>query len=166
MSSLPQKKGEADSTTNVGNDGLSLFNAYQKKSSRPFLEDMTEEYVEEYNIKFLLTDYGNWLATTAIPKYFDEDLKSNSTLKINASTLKNYLGKVVIMLKDNFPKHCSWEEPECTTRMRGEDFEKKCKREQGRGNVDVSEDTNRRLYSKASPWLNAIDYHYMSKIYI
>ena len=108
MSSLPQKKGEADSTTNVGNDGLSLFNAYQKKNSRPFLEDMTEEYVEEYNIKFLLTDYGNWLATTAIPKYFDEDLQSNSPFRLNASTLNNYLRNIILILKDKSPKHCAW----------------------------------------------------------
>ena len=41
---------------------------------------MTEYYVEEYNFKVLLTEYIKWLPTTAIPKYFDEDLNSNSTL--------------------------------------------------------------------------------------
>ena len=51
----------ADSTTNVGNARLHLFNAYQNKNFKPFLEDMTEEYVEEDNIKFLLTDYSNWI---------------------------------------------------------------------------------------------------------
>ena len=29
-------------------------------------------------------------------------------------------------------------------------------------NVDVSEDTKRGLYSKASPWLNSIDDHWIS----
>ena len=96
--------GEADSTTNVGNYGLRPFNAYQKKNFEPFFEDMTEEYVEEDNIKVLLTDYSNCLYTTDITKYFDEDLKSNSTLKPNTSTLKNYLSKVILMLKDKFPK--------------------------------------------------------------
>ena len=48
--------------------------------------------------------------------------------------------------------------------MSGEEFEKKCKREQGRGNVDVSEDTKCGLYSKASLWLNAINDHWMYKI--
>ena len=28
ISSIPNKMGEADSTTNVGNDGIRLFNAY------------------------------------------------------------------------------------------------------------------------------------------
>ena len=37
---------------------------------------MTEDYVEEDNIIFILTDYSNWLATTDIPKYFGENLKS------------------------------------------------------------------------------------------
>ena len=46
--------------------------------------------------------------------------------------------------------------------MIGEDFEKKCKRDQGRVNVDVSEDTKRGIYSKSSPWIDAIDYHWMS----
>ena len=46
--------------------------------------------------------------------------------------------------------------------MIGEDFEKKCKRDQGRVNVDVSEDTKRGIYSKSSPWLDAIDDHWMS----
>ena len=40
----------------------------------------------------------------------------------------------------------------------------KCKREQGRGNMEVSEDTKRGLYSKSLPWLNAIDDYWMSKI--
>ena len=30
--------------------------------------------------------------------------------------------------------------------------------------MDVSEDTKQRIYSKASPWLNAIDDHWMSNI--
>ena len=42
----------------------------------------------------------------------------------------------------------------------------KCKREQGRGNMEVSEDTKRGLYSKSLPWLNAIDDYWMSKIYL
>ena len=48
--------------------------------------------------------------------------------------------------------------------MSGDYFEKKCKREQGRGNVDVYEDTRRGLYSKASPWINEIGDHWMSNI--
>ena len=151
MSSLPQKIGEADIITNVGNAGLRIFNAYQKNNFEPFLEDMTEQYVEEDNIKVLLTDYINWLANTAIPKYFDEYLKSNSTPELKTSTLKNYLSKVTIMLKEKFPKHCAWEEPEWTTRMIGKKFEKKCKCEQVRGNMDVSEDSKSGLYSKDSP---------------
>ena len=91
--------GQADSNTNPGIAGLHLFNSYQNNNFEPFLEDITEEYVEEDNIKSLLTEYSNWLATTAITKYFDEDLKSNSTIFINASTLENYLSKVIIMLK-------------------------------------------------------------------
>ena len=30
--------------------------------------------------------------------------------------------------------------------------------------MDVSEDTKRGIYSKAPPWINAIDGHWMSKI--
>ena len=48
--------------------------------------------------------------------------------------------------------------------MSGEDFEKKCKPDQGRGNVGVSEDTNHGVYSKASPCINAIDDRWMYKI--
>ena len=48
--------------------------------------------------------------------------------------------------------------------MIGEDFEKKCKRDQGRGNVDLSEYTKRSIYSKSSPWINAIDDHWMYNI--
>ena len=70
---------------------------------------MTEEYVEEDNIKVLLTEYSNWLVTTAINKYFDEDLKIKSTTFINSSTLKNYLRKIIIIFKDKFIKHCTWE---------------------------------------------------------
>ena len=67
---------------------------------------MTEEYVEEDNIKVLLTEYRNWLATTVIPKYFDEDLKSNRTLFLNAINLENYLSKFIIILKEKPPNHC------------------------------------------------------------
>ena len=115
---------------------------------------MTQEYVDYDSIKLLLTQYSNWLSITAITKYFDEDLKSNSTIFLNSSTLKNYLSKVIIMLKDKFTKYCDWEESQCTKMMSREEFENKCKREQGRVNVDVSEDTKRVIYSKASPWLN------------
>ena len=48
--------------------------------------------------------------------------------------------------------------------MSGEYYEKKCKCEQGRGYVDVSEDTKRGIYVKALPWLNEIDDHCMYKI--
>ena len=69
---------------------------------------MTEYYVEEDHIKVLLTDYSNWLAATAISEYFDKYLQSNSTFNLNASTLKNYLSKFILMLKDNFLKHYAW----------------------------------------------------------
>ena len=98
--------GETDSTTNVGNSGLRLFYAYQKKNFGPFVEGMTEKYVEEDKIKVIWTDYSNWIATTTIPKYFDEDLQSNRNLKLNSSTLNNYLSKFILILKDRFPKHC------------------------------------------------------------
>ena len=97
---------EADSTTNVEHSWLHIFNADKKKNFKPFLENMTDEYVEENNIKVLLTDYTNWIATTAIPKYFDEDLKININLKIKASTLRSYIRNFIIMLKYKFPKHC------------------------------------------------------------
>ena len=158
--------GEADSTASVGNDGLRLFNSYQKNNSEPFIEDMTEEYVDKENIKVPLTDYSNWLATIDITKYFDEYLQSNSTININASTLKNYLSKVVLMFKDKFPKHCAWEESKWTTRVSVKEFDKKFNHEQGRGNVDLSEDTNNRLYIKSSSFLNEIDYHWISNIYL
>ena len=70
---------------------------------------MTEEYVEEDTINPLVTYYSNWPSTTAIPKYFDENFKSNITLKINTSTLKNYLIKVILTLKDKSPNHCAWD---------------------------------------------------------
>ena len=68
---------------------------------------MTEYYVEEENIKFLLTDYSNWLSITAITKYFDEDFHINSTLNLNSSALNNYLINLIFMLKDKFPKNCA-----------------------------------------------------------
>ena len=58
------------------------------------------------------------------------------------------------MLKEKFPNHCAWEEPEWNTRMSGEEFEKKCKSDQVRGNVEVSEDTKFGIYSKDSPCIN------------
>ena len=164
MSSLPKQMGEYDSTTNVGNDGLRIFNAQHNKNSEPFVEDTTEDYVEEDNIKVILTDYSNWLVTTYIPKYFDEDLKSNRTIKLSTGTLKNYLSKVILMLKDKFPNPYDWEELDWTKIMSGEEFDKKCKREKGKGILEVSEETKRRLYSKASQWPNSNDDHWMSNI--
>ena len=122
---------------------------------------MTEEYVEEGNIKVLLTDYSNWLVTTAIPKYFHDDLKSNSTLNINVSTMKKYISKVILVLKNKFPNNCAWEESGRNTRMSRDEFENKFKREQGRLNVDVCQYTKHGIYSKSSPWINAIYDHCM-----
>ena len=101
--------GQADSTNNVGNSGIHIFNAYYNNNFKPFLEDMAEEYVEEDNIEFILTDYINWIPTTSIPKYSDEKLRSNSTLKLNVITLKNYIRNVILTLKEKFPKNCDWE---------------------------------------------------------
>ena len=67
---------------------------------------MTEDYAEEDKIKFLLNDYSNWLTTTSISQYFNEDLNSNRTINLNEINPNNYLIKVIIMLKDNFLKHC------------------------------------------------------------
>ena len=48
--------------------------------------------------------------------------------------------------------------------MSREVFEKKCKNEQGTGYVDISEYTTCEIYSKALPWIKAIDYNWMSNI--
>ena len=48
--------------------------------------------------------------------------------------------------------------------MSRENFEKKCKRKQGRVNVDVSEYINWGLLSKPLPGLNVNDYHSISEI--
>ena len=45
MLSLPKNMDQADSTTNLGNARLYIFNAYYNKNFEPFLEDMTEDYV-------------------------------------------------------------------------------------------------------------------------
>ena len=55
MSSLTEKMGGYDSTTNVSNLGLCLFNAYGKNNFKLFIQDMTEYYVEEEKVKILLT---------------------------------------------------------------------------------------------------------------
>ena len=67
--------GEADSTTNVGNFGLCLFNAYQNNNFKTFVEDSTEYYVEEDNTKVILTYYSNWIEITAIQKFFMETFR-------------------------------------------------------------------------------------------
>ena len=48
-----QKMGQPDGTNNVGISRPHILHAYQKKNFEPFLEDMTEDYVEEDNIKVL-----------------------------------------------------------------------------------------------------------------
>ena len=67
MSSLPKNMGEADRTTNVGSAVLRPFNYYHNNNFKPLLEDMTEDYVEEGNIKLLLTDYSKWLSNPVVP---------------------------------------------------------------------------------------------------
>ena len=99
--------GEANSITDVRNSGLYLFNEYQKKNSKPFVEDITDDSLEGDNIKLLLNDHSNWTSTTSIPKYFDKELQNNSPLKINEITLNNYLSKFILLLKYKFPKHYS-----------------------------------------------------------
>ena len=103
-----KKIGEADSTTSVGNSGVRLFNTYQNKNYEPLVEDMTNKYVDVDNIKFLLPYYNIWLSTTTFPTYFDQDLNSKSTLKLNASTMNNYLSKVILMLKHKFTNYCAF----------------------------------------------------------
>ena len=68
------------------------------------------------------------------------------------------------MLKDKFPNNCAWEEPKSNTRINGEEFENNCRRAQGSGDMDISEDTNNGLYSKALPRISTIDYHWIPNI--
>ena len=42
---------------------------------------MTKEYVEEDNLKFLLTDDSNWLVTTAILKFLMNTFRVTSLLR-------------------------------------------------------------------------------------
>ena len=65
-----------------------------------------------------------------------------------------------------FLKHSTWEEPEWITKMREEYFENKYKHNQGRGNVEPSEDTNCGLYSQVLTWINLFDYNCMPNIYL
>ena len=90
---------EADITTYVGNYGLCVLNYYHNNNSQPFLEDINLEYVEEDNIKYLLTDYSNWLDTTTITKCFYENIQSIINIKLNITTLNNYLSNIIIILK-------------------------------------------------------------------
>ena len=80
---------EHESPTNVGSSGLHIYNSHQKKKSKPFTEDVTEEY----KIKYLITDCSNWLDTTSILKFFNGNLQSNINLNINARTMNNYVNK-------------------------------------------------------------------------
>ena len=88
---------EDNRTTHVGNYGLHLFNAYQENNFETLIEDMIEQHVEEDNTKLLLTDYSNWIFTTVVNKFFDEDFQINRTLNLNTSTPKKYLIKVIIV---------------------------------------------------------------------
>ena len=135
--------------TTIGTDRLRLFNADHNNNYETFVEDTSEDYIQEENIKIILTDYSNCLTTTSIPKFFDGDLQSNSNPKINAITLKNYLREAILMLKDNFTKKCAWEQHKWITSMNRDYFDNKCKCDQGKGNVDASKDTKHGIYSKA-----------------
>ena len=69
MSSLQNNTGEADGTTNIGSYRIRLFNAYQKINFESLLKDITKEYLYGDKTRLLLTDFSNWLSTTAIPKF-------------------------------------------------------------------------------------------------
>ena len=64
---------------------------------------MTVEYVEEDDIKVLLTDYINWIDTTAIPKFLYGNLERNRNIILNTRTLKNNISKLILTLKEMFP---------------------------------------------------------------
>ena len=68
------------------------------------------------------------------------------------------------MLKDKFPKHCAWKDPEFITRMIREYFEKKCCCEQVETDLDISEDIKQGLYSESFPWMNDINGNCMFNI--
>ena len=95
---LPNKIGEADSTTNVENYGIRIFSSYQRNNCETFIEDNDEEYLDYNNITVLITCYSKWLSTTAITNVFGEDIQSNSIININADTLKNYLRNIILVL--------------------------------------------------------------------
>ena len=69
------------------------------------------------------------------------------------------------MLKCKFPSQLSWYEPNIIVRMSENEFENNWNNYQGKGNVDVSEDTNNGIYIKPSLWMNDINDRWISKIW-
>ena len=100
---------ESDSTINVDNSGLHIFNDNQNNILWPCVEDITEEDVEKDITKTILTDYSNCLATTAITIFLNKDFQSNSTLDLNTRTPRNDIFKVILLLKEKFLKNCDCE---------------------------------------------------------
>ena len=65
--------GTLESLQGQDNSAERLFNTYQNMNGEPFIDTLTEEYMDNDNL-VVLQKICNWAATTLIPRYADINL--------------------------------------------------------------------------------------------
>lgn len=111
---IPRRMGQAESTAKADNSALRLYDIYRKRRGKVPFAQMQYIEIEQDNFETEMFNYQNWISSSLIPCFFDDDLqpprKRNQeedapTRILNASTLGKYVGKVINLIRHKFPHH-------------------------------------------------------------
>ena len=142
--SLPGQQGRnmgnAVSTAGGNDAALRLFEVYRRRKGKTPLSQLRLIEIEGDNLESETFQLCNWMSTTPIPTFFDNNLQprqrsgqSEPVRLMMVTSLSKYVGKIIAYFRNTFPHHPDFvnlrkdEVPAWWTRMRPE-FERECLR--------------------------------------
>lgn len=102
--------GKSDSTAFASNAAIKLYDAYRKLQQKPKFMEMDIIEIENDHLAAEILNFCQWISSTPIPRYFNEDLQpkkevEGATQLLQASTLVKYVGKIIAQIRQKFPNH-------------------------------------------------------------
>ena len=151
-SRLSNDVGRAPSTAKQDEPAIELFNYFLTEIlSLPSLSEIDRAELAE-DMENIMTGYSMYLQNTNIP--VNHKLYLNDTTKVPTSflkytTLKEYLGKAILLMSKTFPDNEFLKDEEAVGDISGKKFEKACKRNQQQKDDSFGHESKIGLYRVA-----------------
>ena len=104
------QSGDAESTFGGNKSAQRVVRYYQVHVLGTEEEELLTE-LEDGEVKFYIKELLDWVCQTPIPAYFDENLQPTNTNNnhfLTWITVKSYVGKYIMYLRQKFPNVSDW----------------------------------------------------------